>query len=100
MNSGIKGQASEQMCGACLEKAVMENLIRQNPAIGCKLPPKKTPEVKILTPEAMQKLVSQAQIDGFYEMFILDLATGLRRGEVVGLQWKAIDLENGNAVCH
>ncbi len=68
---------------------------RQNPAIGCKLPPKKTPEVKILTPEAMQKLLYQAQIEGFYEMFMLDLATGLRRGEIVGLQWKDIDFESG-----
>ena len=82
-------------CRAALEKAVAEKLIRQNPAIGCKLPPKKSAEVKILTPEAMQKLLYQAQIEGFYEMFMLDLATGLRRGEVVGLQWKDIDFETG-----
>ena len=82
-------------CRAALEKAVEEKLIRQNPAIGCKLPPKKTPEMKILTPEAMQKLLYQAQIEGFYEMFMLDLATGLRRGETVGLQWKDIDFEAG-----
>ncbi|MGM9684084.1 MAG: tyrosine-type recombinase/integrase [Eubacteriales bacterium] len=82
-------------CRAALEKAVEEKLIRQNPAIGCKLPPKKTPEVKILTPEAMQKLLYQAQIEGFYEMFMLDLATGLRRGEIVGLQWKDISFETG-----
>ena len=82
-------------CRAALDKAVAEKLIRQNPAIGCKLPPKKTPEVKMLTPEAMQKLLYQAQIEGFYEMFMLDLATGLRRGETVGLQWKDIDFEAG-----
>ena len=82
-------------CRAALEKAVTEKLIRPNPAIGCKLPSKKTPEVKILTPEAMQKLLYQARIEGFYEMFMLDLATGLRRGEVVGLQWKDIDFETG-----
>lgn len=67
-------------CRAALNKAVAEKLIRQNPAIGCKLPPKKSPRVEILTPEEMQKLFYQAQIDGYYEMFTLDLATGLRRG--------------------
>lgn len=72
-----------------------EKLIRQNPAIGCKLPPKKSPEVEILTPEEMQKLLYQAQIEGFYEMFTLDLATGLRRGELLALQWQDIDFEKG-----
>ena len=42
-----------------------------------------------------EKLLYQAQIEDFYEMFMLDLATGLRRGEVVGLQWKDIDFETG-----
>lgn len=82
-------------CRAALNKAVAEKLIRQNPAIGCKLPPKKSPEVEILTPEEMQKLLYQAQIEGFYEMFTLDLATGLRRGELLALQWKDIDFEKG-----
>ena len=82
-------------CRAALDKAVAEKLIKQNPAIGCKLPSKKYAEVKILTSEAMQKLLFQAQIEGFYEMFMLDLATGLRRGEILGLQWKDIDFEKG-----
>lgn len=82
-------------CRAALDKAVAEKLIRQNPAIGCKLPSKKSAEIKILTPEAMQKLLFQAQKEDFYEMFVLDLATGLRRGEVVGLQWKDINFEKG-----
>lgn len=82
-------------CRAALDKAVEENLIKQNPAIGCKLPPKKGAEIEILTPEEMQKLLFQAQIEGFYEMFTLDLATGLRRGELLGLQWKDIDFNKG-----
>ena len=36
-------------CRSALEKAVQDGLIRINPAIGCKLPPKKSREMKVLT---------------------------------------------------
>ena len=82
-------------CRAALEKAKEEGFIRQNPAVNCRLPPKKSPEIEILTPEEIQRLLIQAKEDGFYEMFLLDLSTGLRRGELLGLQWKDIDFEKG-----
>lgn len=78
---------------AALAKAVSEKLIRSNPAELCRLPPKKSPEIKTLTPEEMQKLLIQAKEEGFYEMFLLDLSTGLRRGEILALQWDDINFE-------
>ena len=44
-------------CRAALDKAVEEKLIPKNPAVGCKLPPKKSVEIEILSPEEMQKLL-------------------------------------------
>ena len=49
-------------CRAALEKAKDEGLIRQNPAVNCKLPPKKSPEIEILTPEEMHRLLIQAKL--------------------------------------
>lgn len=40
-------------CRSALQKAVEEGLIRINPAIGCKLPPKKSGEMSVLTQEEM-----------------------------------------------
>ncbi len=84
-------------CGAALEKAKKEKLIFKNPAEKCKLPPKKSPEVQILRADEMRRLLIQAYEDGFYEMFLLDLSTGIRRGELLALQWSDVDL-NKNTV--
>ena len=68
-----------------LEKAKTEGLILSNPAAGCKLPPKKKKEMQVLTGEEMQRFLIQAKEDGFYEMMLLELATGMRRGEICAL---------------
>ena len=82
-------------CRSALEKAVQDGLIRTNPAIGCKLPPKKAKEMQVLDREELQKFLIQAQADGYYELFLLDLCTGLRRGELIALQWGDLNFETG-----
>ncbi len=84
-------------CRAALERAKKEKLIFKNPAEKCKFPPKKSPEVQILRADEMRRLLIQAYEDGFYEMFVLDLATGIRRGELLALRWSDVDL-NKNMV--
>ena len=83
------------LCYRALEKAVKENLISQNPAVGCKLPPIKREEMKILSRETMQKVLIQAKEENYYELFLLEFATGLRLGELTALQWDDLDLNNG-----
>lgn len=72
---------------AALDKAVEEKLIFRNPADSCKLPSAKAREMQVLTPEEIQRLLIQAREDGCYELLLLELATGLRRGEILALQW-------------
>lgn len=82
-------------CRSALQKAVEEGLLRINPGIGCKLPPKKSGEMNILTQEEMQRFLIQAKQDGYYELFLLELGTGLRLGEILALQWDDLNMETG-----
>ena len=78
-----------------MEKAVQEGLIRMNPAVGCKLPPKKAREMQVLTREEIQRFLIHAKAEGYFELFLLELTTGLRRGELLALQWDDLNLETG-----
>ena len=88
-------RACHASCRMALDKATKEGLIATNPAIGCKLPPKKVKEMQVLTHEEMQRFLIQAKHDGVFEMYVLVLSTGLRRGELVGLQWKDLNVQTG-----
>ena len=80
---------------AALNKAVEEKLICRNPSDGCKLPSSKPREMKVLTPEEIQRLLIQAREDGCYELLLLELSTGLRRGEICALKWDDLNLKTG-----
>ena len=80
---------------AALDKAVSEKLIFRNPADGCRLPPAKAREMRVLTPEEIQRLLIQAKEDGCFELLLLELSTGLRRGEICALQWSDLNFRTG-----
>src|SRR5205823_10129628 len=51
------------------------------------------PEVEPLEPEAVEQLLTAAHGDPLEAFYVVALATGLRRGELLGLQWADVDLE-------
>lgn len=83
------------LCRRALEQAVTQGLIVQNPVEGCTLPPIKRKEMQILSREELQKLLIQARDEGYYEVFLLELATGLRVGELMALQWDDLNFKTG-----
>ena len=80
---------------AALDKAVVEKLIFRNPADGCRLPPARAREMQVLAPEEIQRLLIQAKEDGCFELLLLELSTGLRRGEICALQWDDLNFRTG-----
>ena len=83
------------LCRRALEKAVAEKLISQNPARECKLPPARRMEMRLLSRKELQKLLIQARAEGYYEVFLLELTTGLRVGELMALQWNDLNFNTG-----
>ena len=82
-------------CRMALDKAVADGLILKNPAANCKVPATHPREMSVLTGEEIQRLLIQAKEDGCYELLLLELSTGLRRGEILALQWDDLDFQTG-----
>ncbi|WP_280209576.1 tyrosine-type recombinase/integrase [Brevibacillus sp. AY1] len=45
--------------------------------------------------EQSLSFLKHAKSDRLYITFLLALTTGMRQGEILGLRWKDVDLENG-----
>ena len=82
------------MLSSCLEKAVAERLIPNNPAHGCSIPPKEKQEMKILPPEQIGRFLQETDKAGYLPLFFLELTSGLRRGELLALLWTDVDTLN------
>jgi len=69
-------------------------LIKYNPADSVVLPKVESHEMSILKEDEVSDLFESLNGDWHYPLFYVDLMCGMRRGEVLGLQWKNIDFEN------
>ena len=84
-----------QVISSAMDMAVRHKLILSNPTEGCELPKVEHREMKTLPAERLGAFLREAKESGVYELYYMDLATGLRRGELLGLKWEDVDLQNG-----
>jgi integrase len=78
-----------------LEQAMLDGLIPRNASEGVKAPQVRKEEVKPLSPTQVESLLSAARGDRLEALYVLAIHTGLRQGELLGLKWADVDLEDG-----
>lgn len=78
-----------------MKKAVQNGDITKNPCDGVTLPKRTPPKTEIYDQEMIQKCLQSAEKTDLYLPLALSFSLGLRRGELLGLKWKEVDLEKG-----
>lgn len=78
-----------------LSHAVNDGLIAKNPADKV-IPPRQRPPVrKVLSPDELYALLRAANDLNLLAPIVLDAVTGVRRSELLGFCWDAVDLDTG-----
>jgi integrase len=77
-----------------LRQAVRWNLVPRNPADDVKAPTPMPKEMHPLSAHEARCLLEAAQDERLEALYVLAVHTGMRRGELLGLKWSDVDLEN------
>ena len=81
---------------AALKDAVQAHVIPRNPTEGATAPKPNYKPKRILTGEELDAFLAVVEQDEVWrDFFQTELMTGLRRGEICGLQWSDFDEESG-----
>lgn len=83
-----------------LVDAVAWKYLTDNPASNVKPPRRPRTRRQVWKPEDIRTFLISVRDDRFAALFLLELTTGIRRGQVCGLKWDAVDLDRGEITVH
>ena len=79
-----------------LSQAVKWNMIPRNVSEAVNVPRPTPEEMRPLSAEEARRLLDAAAEDRLEALYVLAVTTGMRCGELLGLKWSDIDLENAS----
>lgn len=89
-----------QVVNGALDQAVKEHMISVNVAGAARLPKDPLKEMKVLDTKDVEIFLNTAKnhyrYKRYYTAYLMELYTGMRRGELLGIRWKDIDLKKSN----
>jgi integrase len=98
LDSGLSArtvQYAHTTLNKALKQAVADGLIPRNAAASVKSPRPRRPEIKPLNREQVRSLLNAVSGHRLAALYVVAVTAGLRQGELLGLQWKDVDLERG-----
>lgn len=102
LDSGLSSTTARyivSVLGIALNRAVKLGLIARNPVALVEKPKKADREMLVLNQEETRHFLATAQEKAreYYALFLTAVMTGMRQGELLGLRWSDLDLEQGVA---
>jgi integrase len=90
-------QKAVKILRSLFSNAISEDLVSKNPAAAVRLPTLRKRRTKAWSVDEARRFLENArdEADPLYAVYVLILVLGLRKGEVLGLDWKHVDLDVG-----
>ena len=95
---GISAKSVKNLHGVfhrMMAQAVLLGYIGSNPCDVCKLPRCEKKEIKPLSEDLLKAFLQAIKGDPYEDIYFVDVFTGMRQGEILGLCWDCVDFVDG-----
>ena len=90
MRPGLSAKSIKNLHGVlhkAFQQAVLCKFMKSNPCDACRLPRVEKGEMKVLQGKDVSTFLQAFKGDPYEHLYYVDLFTGMRQGEIIGLTW-------------